>query len=302
MKSKALILIILTTTLVLLTPACKKPIINHNFNRNSNTNQSVNQVINPNVSMNTNTYQDVEVIGGDIDHKDSVLLILEELKKIYPEWLSNYEVNKTKLYWRRDDGSRMALYSAFALSESLKNKSIKEIEAIPLEQDLLTPSQQEDLKKFFKNRGFLINNQNSGEELIYGDVIDYRLSFEKAEKKCMIYWNNIPSLPSSTLIACSVYTKEDEAIYNEFSSLFNDPDSFWSIEKFEDNFAIGNYSPGRSGYEWFAKKIDGNWIIIQKTQEGPNCSILKEYNVPDTFYHGECWEDDGRSRRTWTNQ
>jgi len=276
-------LLILASLTLVVSGCIKKPVI-----QPTNQNQPVN--INQNANTTTSTADEAVVIPEEL--KETTIGLL---KMKYPEWLGNFEIEKAILFWRREDGSRMALYGAYTLQESVKNKTLEEIKK---EIESLTSSpmelpQQDDLKKFFKQQGFLPNGENTGEDFIYGDVRDYRLAFEKGDEKCVAYWNNEVSLPSSTYIGCAIYTKNDEVLYKEFSSLFKDPNSYWSITKFQDGFATGNYSSSRSGNEWYAKKVSNKWIIFLETQEDPLCSNLEKNGVPVTFYAENCWLDGG---------
>lgn len=76
----------------------------------------------------------------------------------------------------------------------------------------------------------------------------------------------------------------------------DDGEAYVMIRKVGGNFAFGStqVSPG-GGYEWYAKKIDGQWKIFLRTQEEPFCSVLKNNGVPVTFYTESCWLDDGKN-------
>jgi hypothetical protein len=79
-------------------------------------------------------------------------------------------------------------------------------------------------------------------------------------------------------------------------------DVYIGAQKVEDGFAIGfaKFKSG-GGYEWYAKKQNEGWVVFLKTQENPFCSILRENEVPDSFYTGECWLEGGRSEVSYSN-
>lgn len=61
-----------------------------------------------------------------------------------------------------------------------------------------------------------------------------------------------------------------------------------NVQKFEDNYAMGTsgftkYNGGGGGV-WFATKQSRQWIVVEKTQEPPSCSIMKKYNFPESIY------------------
>ena len=230
-----------------------------------------------------------------VDNNKSVAT-LQALRQSYPEWLGAYEEIPTTLSWRREDGARMALYNASMLwqsREAVSNIAIYDI-ARELTSETITPSRQDSLKEFFEQRGFLVNEQNTGQELVYDDIYDYSLAFERGDEKCVIHWTD-EVVSSGTYIDCAIYTGSDEETYQEFSDLFDDTNAYWRVTKHEGDFAIGNYSPGRAGYLWYAKKTDNTWVIFTKAQEQLQCSVLRANNVPESFYTDECWADDGRS-------
>jgi len=259
-KKLTIFTILISLSLVVL--AClKKPAAN------------TNQPINANQPGNVN--KNVSIIYDDIE--DGLYLYLfDSLREEYP-WLHNLGVKKGKIFWRREEGPRMALYNAEVLSGSV------------VDVDRIS-----DLSSFFEKNGFISNKENTGEELLYGDFYTYRIAFMKGDLRCVVYWTNNESYVN---IGFAEYSDADEKIYQEFKSLFSNGNVYWSVDKYDDNFAIGNYSPASGGgSNWYAKKVDNKWQIFLNTQEDPYCSILKKNNVPDTFYIGECWQDDGRTK------
>lgn len=91
-------------------------------------------------------------------------------------------------------------------------------------------------------------------------------------------------------------------LQKELAPLFVDPyiTQFTVSRYLMDRFASGNASvKGSSGFGWIAKKNNGEWKFVLKSQEAPTCSVLREYDVPNTFYSGYCWEEDGHTKRVW---
>jgi hypothetical protein len=60
------------------------------------------------------------------------------------------------------------------------------------------------------------------------------------------------------------------------------------ISKIEGNFAFGSSKIDDAGGDgWYATKINGQWKIIEQTQEPPSCELMTQYNFPKSIY-GEC--------------
>jgi hypothetical protein len=61
-----------------------------------------------------------------------------------------------------------------------------------------------------------------------------------------------------------------------------------TIGKIEGNFAIGSSKIDDAGGDgWYATKVNGQWKIVEQTQEPPSCALMAEYNFPKSIY-GEC--------------
>lgn len=281
-KSKLTILFLICLVFSLTLSACIKSEVSV---ADQNTNQPVNQNVNININQNIT--------------EEASVSILSLLKKTYPAWLSDFEIKKSKLFWRRDNGARMALYNANALMQS-----VIELSQIPKDNladkykemaknGSFSQSKIDDLRHFFEQQNFIIDKMNTADELVYGNVYDDYLSFSKDKLKCSIYWNNEISYPTLDYIGCAQYNENDEKIYQEFFTLFSNPDSYWSVDKHEDNFAMGSYSLNRGGSNWIAKRIDEKWVKIWTGQEYPSCSDLKKYNIPTNFYQDKCFDQSG---------
>ncbi len=219
--------------------------------------------------------------------------------KIESQLFDDFIIEKTILFWRREDGSRMALYNANKLTPTISAAQSQTNSGNSLYKSVFTVPQLTVAQEFFGSHGFTVNKVNS-DELLEGYIDDYNTSFERGNEKCIIHWNNEVSSSPDNYIGCAVFEEYDEFLYQEFSSLFIDnPTLFWRITKLEGDFATGTVSSGRGGGWWMAKKIDGKWLKIFSGQEDPLCSVLMQYAVPGTFYEGKCWETDGHTHREW---
>lgn len=268
LKSKNLIIFLTLAALIVVVSGClkrppKPPV---------NTNQNVNQ--------NTNTATSTA---------DS---LINDLKTQYFKWFGSSNIDKSTVYWRRSDDYLMALSGGYRIEANL-DLGGAEVRADGEDQLL------NNIKQFFTQRKFVINEKNSPQEIVHGNFYDYySLGFEKNIQKCTINWTDGLSLGSRYyFIACASYKDIDEKYYQEFHQLFNSKDLYWHVSKYSDNFAMGN----SEAVWWMAKKIDGRWVKIVSSQEDPLCSVLEKYDVPDSFYVGQCWEDGGASEKTWVN-
>ena len=69
---------------------------------------------------------------------------------------------------------------------------------------------------------------------------------------------------------------------------------YWRLGVIDGDFANGVAGPtGEGGYWWIAKKINGRWQIIVKTQEAISCAQLEQQKVPESIYTDKCVTDDG---------
>lgn len=59
-----------------------------------------------------------------------------------------------------------------------------------------------------------------------------------------------------------------------------------------DGFASGA-ALDCSGYETLWAQVDGRWREVGGSQYGWNCSMLRQFRIPDALTNGTCWPDNG---------
>jgi hypothetical protein len=66
-----------------------------------------------------------------------------------------------------------------------------------------------------------------------------------------------------------------------------------TINTYQDGFASGTtaFTPDveGSGNGWIAAKMNGQWTIVEQSQEPPSCKLMTQYKVPQSIY-GSCIE------------
>jgi hypothetical protein len=260
-KKKILILTLLAFSLVAL--ACVKrpmPVITQNINTNSAVN-----------------------ILNDCESNESTL---KSLKNNYPQWFVQSKVISTFMHWKRDDDFTMALSEACNIGISVDSIAEQDKKIL------------EGIKNFFKDYNFQINKKNTDDGIIQGDFYDYyQLGFEKGNEKCVIQWYYISTNYFTVDVNCADYKEIDEIYFKEFFKLFNKLDTYWSVEKFIGNYAMGNDGPSW----WIAQKINGRWVKILSGQDYVSCEDLAKYKIPNSIYNKECWDKENNNLRIWEN-
>jgi len=250
---------------------------------------------NSSVNINTNTNIEIELNESfkEILYTEESYRVLKNLKNEYPEWFGSRNVlNVGNLKWQfKDDGYEIAFgntFDIYAVNVTKKTEG----------------RFFRDIEKYFDDNNFKPNELNSQDYIDNSSYYGYSTNthaYENNEHKCkVIFFSSIDSYPNNKYnIQCATYIKEYELKYKELEPVFKP--GYFSIKKYDDNFAIGDgwYDGPGGGYWWMAKKINEQWKQIIKSQEDPFCSELEEYKVPDSFYDGKCYEDDGNTEREW---
>lgn len=204
-------------------------------------------------------------------------IILEEIKKMFPEKFSDSRIEEENAIWENGNGLLLLENGVAASKEYYDNN---------LGEDLLRFASS-NIREFFLKNNFSFSQQNTMDQE-YGHSTGYELG----NIKCKVYLSTL-GLPLLFSIECGNLTEHSVDEFSEFAPLNEYPhESYTVIVKNNGLFARGSVrSKFGSGHYWIAKKVDGVWKKIIAGQDIGPCSLFDSENVSPEFY-GTCLKED----------
>lgn len=84
------------------------------------------------------------------------------------------------------------------------------------------------------------------------------------------------------------FVKETIFAYGKSHGLTSKDQIIVRIDYFDSNHAVGGigFTPDveGSGEMWFATKVNGEWQMVEETQESPSCSLMQQYQFTQQMY------------------
>ncbi|HVZ66755.1 MAG TPA: hypothetical protein VG917_00665 [Patescibacteria group bacterium] len=200
----------------------------------------------------------------------------------YSDWITsngNLEPLNGKLFW----------IGSFSLNDKKLAKEIQDHLEI-VTQTFLT-KYQTTINQYFVENGFNKNIINS--TVIKGrDVpIVMRTGYELGDIKCVV--NLYPTTDAFGSVFCGKIDQNQQSLQKQFINVFKyekRPDNLYSfrVDKIEGNFATGTATDDVLGYQWIAKKENGVWKVIFKSNELGQCQEMERLGIPKSIY-GDCY-------------
>lgn len=197
---------------------------------------------------------------------------------------SNADIVSSSDFWIGQDGSLIPL-KGFSFDVGQDNVTLVPSGGVYTIAQLLPI--EKVTQKYFQMVGYQIDLTNTlaGKSFTFSNY--NRFGFTKGDMKCVIHITASQD-PFGNFFCGTIDTKQ-YALQQPFYSLFNhkfESKNGVIVDKGLSNVSVdGIFAQGQiPGSAWIAKNINGNWQIIWSGQQGPSCSLLKQYQVPTSFF------------------